>query len=251
MKTAAIFNLWKDTECISPYMIENIRPVVNAIIVVWSIKSNRGQIIPYYLPKDCILVQCEPKSNDPHVNETAKRNAGLEAAKQLKFTHFIMMDGDEAYTHEEFNREKELIYSTGIAGSVCRVKTYFKSPTLTIGYDTTLVPFIHKITPRLKYAFKFAHYPYSYEHGAARIDCTRRLNITAGIRMSDITMHHFSFLRKNISLKLENSSATFKSQRSEIIYNDLREAKPGYFCNGYQRELVSSPNIFNLPEEWN
>jgi hypothetical protein len=146
MSTVAIFNIWADCLCLLPYAIENIRPVVDEIIVVYSWKSNRGNTIQYELPKDCILLQCEPSSTVPHINETAKRNAGLEAAKKLGFTHFIMMDSDEFYVQSEFKREKEKILEMNSSGSVCRVKTYFRSPTLTIGEDSTLVPFIHKIT---------------------------------------------------------------------------------------------------------
>lgn len=250
MKLAAVFNIWADCLCLLPYAIENIRPVVDEIIVVWSRKSNRGQIAYYerQLPDCCILVHCEPVSNVPHINETAKRNAGLEAAKAGGFTHFIMMDSDEFYVQSDFLKKKKAIEEQDLSGTVCRVQTYFKSPTLTIGLDHTLVPFIHKITPTLKYRLKFAGYPFAYERGHAVIDCTRRLNITRGVHMMDITMHHYSWVRKDMKLKLENSSATFKARRSEIVYEDLRNAKPGYFCKGYQRELVSCQNIFNLPE---
>lgn len=239
MKICAIMNIWADTSCIYPYMIENIRPVVDGIIVVWSVKSNRGQIIPYDLPEDCILIQCEPQYRIPNHNELAKRNAGLEAAKKEGFTHFIMMDGDEGYVQSEFAEQKKIIEETGWIASLCPVKVYFKSPTLTIGLDRTLVPFIHKLSPRLKYVLNDHSYPLAYDRwGAPQIDCTRRLNITQGVRLMDITMHHFSYVRKDMSLKLENSSANFKNSRSEIVYEDLRNAKPGYFLKGYQKELI-------------
>lgn len=248
MKLAAVFNLWADTSCIYPYMIENIRPVVDGIIVVWSVKSNRGQAIPYELPKDCILVQCEPQYRIPNHNELAKRNAGLEAAKKEGFTHFIMMDGDEGYIQEHFAQQKRIIEQTGVIGSVAIVQTYFKSPTLTIGRDRTLCPFIHKLSPRLKYVLNYSDYPFAYDDsGAAQIDCTRRLNITGGVIWANITMHHLSYVRKDMSLKLENSSANFKNSRSEIVYEDLRNAKPGYFLKGYQKTLIECENVFKLP----
>jgi hypothetical protein len=247
MTIAAVFNVWADCLCLLPYAIENIRPVVDEIIVVYSWKSNRGQTVHYELPKDCLLVQCEPQTTVPHINETAKRNAGLDAARKLGFTHFIMMDSDEFYVQSDFKREKTLIELNKVSGSVCRVKTYFKSPTLSIGYDSTLVPFIHKITPTVRYHLKYPNYPYAYDKGQARIDCTRRLNIKSGVVFSDITMHHYSYVRKDMGLKLANSSANFKGSRSEIIYEDLKNAKPGYFCKGYQRELIECENIFNLP----
>jgi hypothetical protein len=248
MRIAAVFNIWADCLCLLPYAIENIRPVVDEVIVVWSRKSNRGNVMDYELPKNCKLVQCEPVSNVPQINETAKRNAGLEAAKAGGFTHFIMLDSDEFYVQSDFVREKNSIEALDISGTVCGVQTYFKSPTLTIGIDHTIAPFIHKVTPSLQYKMNYAGYPMAYERGTARIDGTRRLNITKGVKMVDIVMHHMSWIRKDFKLKMENSSASFKAHRSQIVYDDLDNAKPGYFCKGYQRELVSCENIFNLPE---
>ena len=149
MKLAAVFVVWADCADLLPFAVENIRPVVDEIIIVWSEKSNHGHVVEYSLPEHCTLVQCEPSSRVPSHSELAKRNAGLEAVKQGGFTHFIMMDADEFYIKDEFEAQKKAIEEEVIYGSVCRVKTYFKSPTLTIGYDHTLVPFIHKVTPTI------------------------------------------------------------------------------------------------------
>lgn len=246
LKLAAIFVVWADCADLLPYAVDNIRPVVDEIFIVWSRKSNHGREMEYELPNGCTLIQCEPQFNVPQHNELTKRNAGLEAVKKAGFTHFIMMDADEMYLQGEFTQAKKLIDEQNILGSVCRIKTYFKSPTLTIGYDHTIVGFIHRIKPSLTYKLNFHGYPFAYDRGTARIDPTRRLNVTGGIEMLDITMHHFSWVRQNIDLKIQNSSANLK-RRSDIIYEDLKLAKEGYFCKGYQRTLQSAENIFNLP----
>lgn len=248
MKLAAVFNIWGDCLDLLCYAIGNIRPVVDEIIVVYSWKSNRGNVAQYELPKDCILVQCEPTTGNPHTNELAKRNAGLEKAKELGFTHFIMLDSDEFYEQTEFMEQKKVIEEEKLSGGVCKVKTYFKSPTLTIGIDSTIVPFIHKITPGLRYVMNDKSYPFAIIAGHPRIDCTRRLNIRHGIKTLPITMHHFSWVRKDMNLKLQNSSANFKEHRAAVVYEDLQNAKPGYFLKGYQRTLIECDNIFNLPE---
>jgi len=222
---------------------------VDDIIVVYSWKSNRGNYMQYDLPKDCILVHCEPVHGAPHANELAKRNAGLEKAKELGFTHFIMMDSDEFYDQWLFDKCKSLFDNPSLVGLVCPVQTYFKSPTLTIGMDTTIVPFIHRLQHGMKYVQNFKAYPFAIDKsGQARIDGTRRLNINRGVQMAPIVMHHYSYVRKDMSLKLKNSSANFKEHRANIVYEDLRNARPGYFCKGYQRELVSCENTFNLPD---
>jgi hypothetical protein len=250
MRLAAVFNVWVDCIELLPYAVENIRPVVDEIILVWSRKSNRGQIAEYELPPNCTLVNFEPVSKDAQVNECMKRNAGLEAVKTLNFTHFIMLDCDEFYDQNEFAKEKKYIRETGVIGTVCRIKTYFKSPTLTIGYDHTLVPFIHSVRRDLHYKLKFSKYPYAYDHsGTAHIDPTRRLNMTYGVKLIEsVTMHHYSWVRKDFSLKMGNSSANFKTARTDMITNDLKNAAPGYFCQMYQRTLTQCENQFNLPE---
>lgn len=248
LRIAAVFNVWGDCNLL-PYAVENIRPVVDGVIIVWSRKSNRGQEMDYDLPKDCTLVQWEPVQRAPNLNELAKRNVGLERAKKDGYTHFIMMDADEFYVREEFMKAKDEVKSEVLAGSVCRIQTYFKKPTLTIGIDNnTLVPFIHKITPNLEYKLNYHGYPFAYVNGAAVIDPTRRLNIHQGVKMMSITMHHYSWVRKDISLKMNNSSANLRGSRGDVLLEDLQNAKPGYFCRGYQKVLRECENLFNLPE---
>src|SRR5690606_3864418 len=106
----------------------------------------------------------------------------------------------------------------------------------------TLVPFIHKVSPRLKYVMNYQGYPNS-----SHVDPTRRLNISNGVIRANITMHHYSYVRKNMALKLENSSANFKDTRVDVVYEDLANAKSGYFLKGYQKTLTECENIFNLP----
>jgi len=251
MKLAAVFNIWSDCACLLPYAIENIRPFVDGIIVVWSKKSNRGNMAIYDLPENCILVQCEPFTSQAQSNELHKRNVGLEAVKKHKFSHFIFLDGDEFYTEKEFIAGKNYVINNNLEGSVCKVKTYFKSPCLTIGYDYTYVPFIHKVRSSLQYKLGYANYPFTYHGGGkngARIDPTRRLNIHKGVELLDITMHHYSYVRKNMALKLENSSANFKGDRSAVLLEDLNNAKPGYLCKSYGKVLQECENFFNIPE---
>lgn len=245
--------VWADCADLLPFAVENIAPVVDGIIVVYSNKSNHGVEMAFNLPLGAHLpcayytLQCEPTQQRPQLNELSKRNSGLEAVKRLGYTHFIMMDADEFYVRDEFSAQKELIDAGEILGSVCKVKTYFKSPTLTIGMDHTLVPFIHRVRPSLVYKLNFHGYPFAYQRGTPHIDPTRRLNVTGGVKMLDITMHHYSWIRKDFTLKMENSSANLRGSRGEVIREDLTNAKPGYFCKGYQRELIECDNIFNLP----
>jgi hypothetical protein len=166
-----------------------------------------------------------------------KRNYGLEKARALGYTHFITADADELYESVDVDLDA--------AGTVVACQTYFKTPTLTIGLDTTLVPFVHKLTPTIAHAWN-RNYPYAWVNGGIRIDPSRQLNINEGVTFNrDILMHHYSYVRNNINSKIENSTARNNIRRSVVI-SDMENAKPGYFCRYYQKTLQEAPNLFNI-----
>ena len=250
MKLVAIINSWADTKELLPFCVENIRPVVDKVIVVYSENSNHfnfndgiTELVFGKLP--CQWVQFEPEvGRSPHDNETRKRNYGLEIAKMQGFTHFLLMDSDEFYNQEDVTKEKERIEQRNLNGLVCRLKTYVSKPTLWCE-DHTLVPFIQKLN-RLTMVGNFKNYPFNLDsEGHVHIDPTRRINYTSGVEMSDVYMHHYSYVRKDFELKINNSSANLRRSR-DVIYEDLREAKPGYKSKLYHRELQECPNYFNI-----
>lgn len=250
MRLVAIYTVWSDCIDLLKPSVENILPVVDEVIIVFSNYSNYGHYIPFMCmdPHAQIsYVNFEPNLNQsPHVNECEKRNHGLAIAKERGFTHFIGMDADEFYEREPFRIEKYRIERYNMAGAVCPIKVYFKSPTLTAGFDHTLVPFIHKITPGLKFQLNSREYPFAYDkEGHAHIDPTRRLNISSGVEMSSVIMHHYSWLRSDYNLKIENSAAR-NNLRKSSIYRDLENAAPGIYNEFYRQELKQCENIFNL-----
>lgn len=248
MKLCAIFCVWDDYDLLW-HSANNIRTLVDGIIIVASEKSNYGelsQIPQIWLRSDTFIVH-EPELSHPMNNETSKRNYGLKIAREQGYTHFLMMDADEFYNPIDFQREKQrFIDNPDLAGLVCATQVYFKKPTLTIGLDTTLVPFIHKITPTLKHEFN-RRYPYAWEGHNIKIDPTRSLNINSGVEWSEIVMHHMSYVRKDYEKKIRNSTARANIEKS-TIREDLLLAKEGYFCKFYGKVLHAVPNYFNLPD---
>lgn len=246
MKLAAVYNVWDDWELLG-HSVKNIRPLVGGVIIVASTKSNYGEYseIPEYW-KDKVVIR-EPELHNPMNCETDKRNYGLKIARQEGYTHFLMMDADEFYNPVEFLKEKQrFIDNPDLSGLVCATQVYFKSPTLTIGLDTTLVPFIHKITDGLQHSFN-RNYPFAWINGKIRIDPTRSLNINSGVEWSDIVMQHYSWLRPDYRKKIRNSTAKANIERSSIV-QDLLQAEAGYYCKFYGKVLHTVPNYFNLPE---
>lgn len=252
MKLAAVYCVWDDYKLLV-YSMDKIGKLVDGIIIITSEYSNFGERskIPTFqtgLKIDSVIIVDPDLNLPPVVNERDKRNFGLQKARELGYTHFLMMDADEFYEPTEFLKEKERFNDDSLQGLVCRVKCYFKRPTLTIGYDVTLVPFIHKITPELRYTWNKA-YPYAFEgpKQEIRIDPTRQMNIVSGVELSDITMHHYSWIRSDIRKKIRNSTARQNIERSTIV-SDYRDAKEGYYCEFYKTKLEACENLFNIPD---
>lgn len=245
MKLALIYIVWHDWDLLR-HSIRNMRPLADGIIVVASTKSNYGEHSP--IPeefKNFELHVREPRFHVPMHSETDKRNFGLDIARQQGYTHFVMMDADEVYKEDEFQRYKYHMHVfPDVKGLVCLCQTFFKSPTLTIGLDTTLVPFIHQITPTLKFEFN-KRFPFAWEGRQIRIDPTRSLNINSGVEKVEVTMFHYSWVRKDIEIKIRNSTARQNIERSSLR-EDYANAKAGYFCKYYQKTLVECSNYFNI-----
>lgn len=247
MKLVCVYSVWDDYELLR-ISIENMMPLVDGFIIVASEKSNYGEVspIPEWL-KDNVYIR-EPELSNPMNCETDKRNYGLRLAKEQGYTHFIMCDADEFYNPVDFLREKQrFIDNPDLLGLVCATQVFFKSPCLTIGLDTTRVPFIHKITPDLHHSFN-RKYPFAWEGQDIKIDPTRSLNINSGVEWSNIVMLHYSWCRKDYAKKIRNSTARNNIERSTIL-QDLLQAKEGYKVKFYgDKVLHRVPNYFNIPE---
>lgn len=249
MRLSVIINTWADTAELLPHCIDNYLPVCDDILVIYSDKSNHGVTIPFMVPMGHERVkyfQLEPDASlTPLQNETRKRNFGIDKAREQGSTHFLMSDADEFYLQSDFLREKNRLETNGLNGFVCRLKVYIKEPTLWCN-DHTLVPFIHKLHPNTCVG-PFKYYPFTIDDkGQSHIDPSRRINYSNKVEMSGMFMHHFSYVRKDIELKINNSSANLRNS-AQTIRDELRDAKPGYVSKLYHRELVTSPNYFNIP----
>lgn len=250
MRICAIYCVWGDAVLLD-HSIRHIYPLVDGVIVVYSLLSNFGEHCkePINQLDGINYLRYEPDLGmRPVDNERAKRNIGLKKAKEMGFTHFLMLDADEFYDPQEFKNDKERFKNPDLLGLVCRVKTYFRLPTLTIGYDVTLVPGIHKLTPQLEFKWN-TRYPFAFDgpKKEIRIDPTRQMNIFEGVEMSETTMFHFSWIRSDIDLKIRNSTARANIEKSTIA-QDYLQAKEGYYCQFYKARLEACENRFNIPD---
>lgn len=246
MRLCAIYNVWADWDWLE-LSVKNIGPLVDGIVIVASETSNHGEFCA--IPdewRDGVVIR-EPHHPVAIHSETDKRNIGLNLARNTGYTHFISLDVDEFYDPVEFSKIKERFHvEQYLQGIVCPSVVYFKSPTLSIGRDLTLVTHIHRLTPTIKHEFNRA-YPHAFINNQIRIDPTRQFNINSGVAYTEeIITHHFSHVRKDYERKIRNSSARGNLERSTIRH-DYVVAKEGEMCNYYNKRLTTVPNRFNLP----
>lgn len=247
MKLAAIYNVWIDSVELLRGSLLCVKDHVDLVIIVYQTTSNFGEpgdplpdiinavsILPL---EKVLLVEYQPSQSitgSPH--EKAKRNAGIHKAIYGNCTHFLHMDCDEYYA--DFGTAKQQFIDTGAFGSVCKMWTYFKKPTLRFeNPDNYYVPFIHELRPDT-----FAgHDKYPYY-----VDPTRRINQSKVI-LIDSLMHHFSWVRKNINIKTRNSSAKRNIENSLLLQDYNRpDLGPGIFIKDFNQKLVEVENIFNI-----
>src|SRR6186713_298076 len=247
MKLVAIYNCWSDWDWLD-ISVDKIAPLVDGFVIVASEKSNWGELSP--IPsrwKDKVDIR-EPFFNHPLNCETDKRNFGLQIAKQRGFTHFITLDCDELYETEAFLKAKERFHmEPDLQGLVCKTQVYFKSPKLTLGFDHTLVPFIHRLNPLIKHEFN-KRYPYAWENGHLHIDPSRSLNINSGVKMDEAVMHHYSWVRSDYEKKIRNSTARNNILKDKTLLTSLRHGKEGDYIEFYRTRLARATVDFEIPE---
>lgn len=240
MKLAAIYNVWDGVELLKGSM-NCIKNDVDIFIIVYQEVSNFGEYYNPLLAMDLngfnfVLVKYVPQNIAGQINETAKRNKGLQAARKYNCTHFINIDCDEYY--KDFAIAKQQYIKSGCSGSVCKIYTYFKLPTLRFETeDGYFVPFIHELFENT--VAGQCIYPYY-------VDRTRKINCQ-NVVLLDIFMHHFSWVRKNIEQKCRNSSAKNNIERGTML-NDYynTELKPGFYVKDYEKKLIGVANYFNI-----
>lgn len=246
VELAAIYNVWADSVELLGASMRSVQEGIDIFIIVYQQRSNWGEYIdPFPEIQKAIadigvpvLIDCwDPDINRAGFhNETVKRNRGIDLAQQLGATHFLHMDCDEFYTN--FLSARVAYLNTGADGSVLRLFTYFKLPTLRFDTeDGYFVPFIHKLHPNTQSGGP--NYPFY-------VDPTRKIN-AENVILLPFHMHHMSWVRRDIQMKIRNSSAKNNLDRGTMLQSYNNPAcGPGFYVKDYEKTLIEVPDQFNL-----
>ncbi|MBA7636650.1 hypothetical protein ES703_44271 [subsurface metagenome] len=257
MKLGISYNLWNGEELLRPSIL-SIRNSVDYISVVYQDKSNHGNkkdnLEPFLesLFKDKLIdeLSCyNPNlSLNPKTNELIKRNIGLSLSRSTECTHHLSIDVDEFYQKEQFDRAKEYIEQNNIKASVCQLQSYYKYPTLQIiPPEIYYVTFIFKIVPKIKFIYG-TRFP-------VLVDPSRRLSIFESFKIfqrKELEMHHMSYVRNDIRLKVENASSyrNFAHKIEELVshYENFKEGNQAMFAGKHcvYHNLQKVNNQFNI-----
>lgn len=257
MKLGISYNLWNGEELLRSSIL-SIRNSVDYISVVYQEKSNHGNkkdsLEPFLksLFKDKLIDEfyCyNPKlSLHPRINEMTKRNIGLSLSILAECTHHLSIDVDEFYIKKQFDNAKKYIECNNIYSSVCQLQDYYKYPTLQIiPPKTYYVTFIFKIIPNIKFIYG-TRFP-------VLVDPSRRLSIFNPFKVfqrKELEMQHMSYVRKDIRLKLENSSScrNFFDKIEGVVkhYENFKEGDQAMFAGKecVYHDLQKVNNQFNI-----
>jgi len=214
MRLGCSYNLFDGEELLEG-SIKQIRNQVDYISVVYQTVSNFGNpcdsgLVPLLerLKSEGLideLFEFSPKVNKGgHSNETQKRNIGLALSQGAGCTHHMSMDSDEYYLPSEFENLKKMIVDGDYDSSFCQMQTYYRSWEYSLNpAEEYYVSLIFKIKPDSEYIIG---YP-----APVLVDPTRRLspsNKPLILKREEIQMHHGSYIRNNVRVKLQNSSAS-------------------------------------------
>jgi hypothetical protein len=245
MRLGISYNVFDGEELLEG-SIRCIRTEVDYISVVYQTTSNFGnpcskELVPLLnrLKEEGLideLFEYNPRLNKGgHFNEITKRNIGLSLSEGNGCTHHMAMDSDEYYDIEEFKNMKKIIEEDDYDSSYCQMQTYYKSWEYCLDPpEEYYVSLIFKIKNDTNYVM-MAPSP-------VLVDPTRRISpISKPIVLGrdQIQMHHGSYIRNNINIKLTNSSASINFNK------DIEKITEHYNNWSYPNKVLwgGSPSI--------
>lgn len=259
-KLGVSYSIWDGEELLETSLL-NIRPLADYINVVWQELSWYGNLCNPELKSKLIdlkekglideIIFFEPildGSKSPNDNEVAKRNLGLEAVKNAGCNYFMLLDTDEFYDKEEFEKAKTIIIDQNISHSACNQVFYSHLPTYrNINYENWFASFIYKIDKHSKLILNGGGvYPVLLEPSKII-----PMNKNSKFRfMGEVTMQHFGLTRKNITQKFKNSSANNENNK-DLVDFCLNNAINNQSLSDEEllsKNFVKVPNKFNIPD---
>lgn len=249
------YNAFDSLELLVP-SIRSVRNVAEYVCVVYQTKSNFhepmsniDQELLERARKSCLVdefILYNPVHKGGHANELAKRNLGKDACLNAGCSYFMTMDVDEFYLEPELRFALNSITKSGHDASACKMQTYYKSAGYVIDPpEEYYVPLIYRMDAR-KFDLR--------NRWPVAADPTRRL-ASQSVRLFDRTevqMHHMSYVRRDLGMKLRNSSAraNFHSRIDRIVdhFNRWQPGQSALLAGKEERlyRVIETQELFSI-----
>lgn len=260
MKLGIAYNLF-DGEELLEYSIKSVRNNADFISVIYQEVSYHGVKCPDNILDLLLELKSkglidvielfepdisETSGENASLNETRKRNMGLEISRKNNCTHHMSMDVDEFYTEDQFKYMKNVIEDGEFHCAGIKHCQYYKDSIYILkNKEEEYITTIERITPETKYVY-MAEYP-------VPVDPTRKTNngkcriFTRG----EIEMHHMSFVRKDIKKKMSNSASRrhFTDEQINNVddhYRNWTFPNPAMWAGGNLLEVIEVPRLFEI-----
>jgi hypothetical protein len=271
MKLGLVY-MFFDGEEVLYQSIKNLRPAVDKIVLVFqqlshfkNFASDEAFKVVKKLTEEKLVDKVIISNGidlPPEEHDVYKRNLGYEYLKSVGCTHYLLLDADEFYKIEEFERAKEFLDLNNYDASVCGIYSYIYEPTFRIATkDTGFVPFICKILPERSLKLNSPFYAGVYVDSARIPSDVRQCYL---FKDKEIMMHHMTYVRRNFKQKILNhlflgpdmlTSESDMGNTTREMINQLDEVKftfkpkiSTYGIAGKKRnvKLTQVPDFFNI-----
>jgi len=256
MRLGIAYNMFDSLELLEA-SIDTVSSVADFICVVYQEVSNFGELMSdrdrRFLEelnasgKVDLFYEYEPDvGRGGHMNELVKRNLGKNLCCDNGCTHFMSMDTDEFYDPTQLQFAYDTIVDGSYESCAFKMMTYWKTSKFVL--DPPEQYYVSGIYTLDEREFSMRH------RWPVPVDPTRRLDV-GRLRIferSEIQMHHMSYCRSDLRLKLRNSSASvnFKNRIEKIAayYDNWTVGQPAYLAGLEERyhDVKEVEDKFNL-----
>ena len=204
-------------------IISEIRSEVDHIALLWSDLSytanpaeESDKMVVYDLYKQGLVDSIVSFPYIPHLppreQETVRRNQGLAYFASIGIDYAIISDSDEFYHKQEFHQAKKIVKQWLPQATYCYYRNYYHDKRCELLDDCfptpRVVPFLCSTTQRFRFDIPFPN----------PSDPTRRMQTHSNLFFpkEQITMRHWSWVRKDIRKKINNWSSIDMFPQHEI-----------------------------------
>jgi hypothetical protein len=249
MRLAALFTVYNGLELL-PKAVENAQKSADEVLIFYQNTSNKGEFNPY-VGEFCeaLGVKCFEFTPDLTVNtkqnERVKHSMMLQKAKELGFSHAILMATDHFYTPEQVEWAKKDVAANDLDITATAMHTYYKQPTWRIDpMEDYYMPFIIALRPDTDIA-RVPSFPWKVDPSVQVNTCQRSRMYTP----DEVLLHHYSMIRVDIAEKFRNAAASirWKPEQVTAFIDEFENAKLGDSISYFKgRILVEAEDLFSI-----